>query len=228
MSDARNGSAASRELATLALDASTSVGTVAVFRGSTLAAEREVQMRGGRDERLMPAVDEALREAGVAVAALDRVVCGAGPGGFTGLRIAASIAKGICLAGGLPLYADSSLVAIVGAARPALPPGHYVAALDALRGEWFAQEVRVSEGGAAAARGPARLARREELAGGGVRVVGPGWDGELRPHARGFAAALRVLDGGTAVDLATWEPDYGRLAEAQARWEAAHGRPLAP
>jgi tRNA threonylcarbamoyladenosine biosynthesis protein TsaB len=28
------------------------------------------------------------------------------------------------------------------------------------------------------------------------------------------------------VDLASWEPDYGRLAEAQVRWEAAHGRPL--
>jgi tRNA threonylcarbamoyladenosine biosynthesis protein TsaB len=28
------------------------------------------------------------------------------------------------------------------------------------------------------------------------------------------------------VDLAGWEPDYGRLAEAQVRWEAVHGRPL--
>jgi tRNA threonylcarbamoyladenosine biosynthesis protein TsaB len=30
------------------------------------------------------------------------------------------------------------------------------------------------------------------------------------------------------VDLASWEPDYGRLAEAQVRWEAAHGRSLVP
>ena len=29
------------------------------------------------------------------------------------------------------------------------------------------------------------------------------------------------------VDLALWEPEYGRLAEAQVRWEAEHGRPLA-
>jgi tRNA threonylcarbamoyladenosine biosynthesis protein TsaB len=28
------------------------------------------------------------------------------------------------------------------------------------------------------------------------------------------------------VDLATWEPNYGRLAEAQVKWEAAHGRAL--
>jgi tRNA threonylcarbamoyladenosine biosynthesis protein TsaB len=28
------------------------------------------------------------------------------------------------------------------------------------------------------------------------------------------------------VDLERWEPSYGRLAEAQVKWEAAHGRPL--
>jgi tRNA threonylcarbamoyladenosine biosynthesis protein TsaB len=28
------------------------------------------------------------------------------------------------------------------------------------------------------------------------------------------------------VDRARWEPAYGRLAEAQVKWEAAHGRPL--
>jgi tRNA threonylcarbamoyladenosine biosynthesis protein TsaB len=27
-------------------------------------------------------------------------------------------------------------------------------------------------------------------------------------------------------DIASWEPAYGRLAEAQVRWESAHGRPL--
>jgi tRNA threonylcarbamoyladenosine biosynthesis protein TsaB len=28
------------------------------------------------------------------------------------------------------------------------------------------------------------------------------------------------------VSSSEWEPEYGRLAEAQVRWEAAHGRPL--
>jgi tRNA threonylcarbamoyladenosine biosynthesis protein TsaB len=34
-----------------------------------------------------------------------------------------------------------------------------------------------------------------------------------------------IVEGGP-VDLASWEPDYGRLAEAQVRWEAEHGRAL--
>jgi hypothetical protein len=29
-----------------------------------------------------------------------------------------------------------------------------------------------------------------------------------------------------SVDIASWEPEYGRLAEAQVRWERAHGMPL--
>ncbi|MFL5605649.1 MAG: hypothetical protein ACJ8AD_04315, partial [Gemmatimonadaceae bacterium] len=46
------------------------------------------------------------------------------------------------------------------------------------------------------------------------------------PHAAA-AALLTNLIGATApADLAGWEPAYGRLAEAQVKWEAAHGRPL--
>ena len=36
-----------------------------------------------------------------------------------------------------------------------------------------------------------------------------------------------MIDAADAADLAAWEPAYGRLAEAQVKWEAAHGRPLA-
>ena len=44
-----------------------------------------------------------------------------------------------------------------------------------------------------------------------------------------MGAMTRLLDMPGAierVDLDRWEPDYGRLAEAQVKWEAAHGRPL--
>jgi tRNA threonylcarbamoyladenosine biosynthesis protein TsaB len=44
-----------------------------------------------------------------------------------------------------------------------------------------------------------------------------------RAAAVAFVAAPWVRE----VALATWEPAYGRLAEAQVKWEAAHGRPLA-
>src|SRR4051794_36770667 len=112
--------------ATLALDAATYEGSVAVLLGGEVLAERTVAMRGEREERLMPAVAAALAESGVAPGDLARVVCGEGPGSFTSLRIAASLAKGIAGGVGAPLLAVPSLALVVAGARPALGPGRYV------------------------------------------------------------------------------------------------------
>jgi tRNA threonylcarbamoyladenosine biosynthesis protein TsaB len=211
---------------TLALDAALSVGTVALLRDGALVAEAAVAMRGEREERLMPAVRDVFRSAGATTADLTEVVCGAGPGSFTSLRIAAAIAKGIAAVRGCPLAAVGSLPLVAaGAARP-LAPGRYLAAIEAMRGECFAAELAVDEEGVVRQEGGARIVARVDLereaARAGARTLGPGLDVEAVPHARG---ALRV-EGRRVVALDSWEPDYGRLAEAQVRWESAHGRPL--
>jgi hypothetical protein len=61
----------------------------------------------------------------------------------------------------------------------------------------------------------------------GLRIIGPGQQIDAHPHARGVAPLLASLIANGPVNLEAWEPDYGRLAEAQVRWEAAHGRRLA-
>lgn len=211
---------------TVALDASTYVGSVAVLRGDRLLAERTVAMRGEREERLMPAVAEALRDAGIAPDDVGRVVCGAGPGSFTSLRIAASIAKGLATGSGAALFAAPSLALVVAGASPALADGRYVVAMDGARGEWFA--ARADVGGGLVSCGDARLVDAATLADWArvddAAIVGPApAHGGVSPHARGVAALEPPL---VRVDLAAWEPDYGRLAEAQVKWEAQHGRPL--
>ena len=211
---------------TLALDASTYAGSVAVLRGARVVAERTVAMRGEHEERLMPAVVAALGEAGAVPRSVARVVCGAGPGSFTSLRIAASIAKGVAEGSGATLLAVPSLALVVAGAQPPLAAGRYVAALDAGRGEWFASVVE--HDGDRVVCGHARLLSAAALADlgrfEGAPIVGPARShGSHEPHARGVA----ILGGALAhADLATWEPDYGRLAEAQVKWEAQHGRPL--
>ena len=213
---------------TLALDASTYAGTVAVFRGEALAAHGEAAMRGRDEERLMPAVAATLREARLDVDALDRVVCGAGPGSFTSLRIAASIAKGICAARGLPLVAVPSLALLVAGAGPR-PAGRYLATMDAMRGERYASLVTldadgtVLEVGAVELHPAAAIAARAAALGAAVVAS----DERARPDARGALQVLRARGVDAApVPLDAWEPAYGRVAEAQARWEAAHGQPL--
>jgi tRNA threonylcarbamoyladenosine biosynthesis protein TsaB len=213
----------------LAIDASTYDGSVAVLRDQTVVAERVVAMRGEQEERLMPAVADVLTEAGVRIDDVDTVACGAGPGSFTSLRIAASIAKGIARARGIPLLVAPSLLLVAAGARPALPGGRYVAVLDAMRGDVFGTELTVSPSGGVTGSGDVWRATREEASGRAARsvatLIGPAEAMALAPHARGFAG---VLAAGLArdVDVRDWEPEYGRKAEAQVRWEAAHGRPL--
>jgi tRNA threonylcarbamoyladenosine biosynthesis protein TsaB len=216
---------------TLVLEASTYAGSTAVIDGRRVVAERAVAMRGREHEALMPSVAEALAEAGVGPGAIDRVVCGAGPGSFTSLRIAGAIAKGIALAAVCPLVPVSSL-AIVVASREPFAPGRYLAAIDALRGEHYVALFEVDAAGALRALGPEMRVLSSEVleraAAHDAVAVGPGREGAAHVDPRAAAAArlADLLDATPAADLAGWEPAYGRLAEAQVKWEATHGRSL--
>lgn len=211
---------------TVAIDAATYTGTVAVFRDAALVAEADAAMRGER-EALLPAVHRAVGNAGVTVADVGRVICGAGPGSFTSLRIAASIAKGLAFALRVPLDVVPSLGLII-AGQDSLPPGSYLACLDALRGETYVAGFELNERGVLVESLPQRLALSDHVAALaasiGATPIGPSQRLHAMPRARG---ALRVSTlGATNVDIASWEPDYGRKAEAQAKWEAAHGTAL--
>lgn len=88
--------------------------------GEILAFERRAGQRHA--EFLLPMLERLLAQAGFGAGALDALAFGAGPGSFTGLRIACSAAQGIALARGLPLLGVSTLEALAeesGAARVA-------------------------------------------------------------------------------------------------------------
>jgi tRNA threonylcarbamoyladenosine biosynthesis protein TsaB len=210
---------------TLALDAATYAGSAALLDGARVVAERTVAMRGREHEALMPAVAELLA---LGAGPPGRIVCGAGPGAFTSLRIAGGIAKGLALATGIPIVPVSSLALVV-AAQP-LPAGRYLAVIDAMRGQHYAQPFVIDAGMTISALGPVALLHAADLgsAAAGATVIGPGQAGEARidPHARGVARITNMIDAADAADLASWEPAYGRLAEAQVKWEAEHGRRL--
>jgi tRNA threonylcarbamoyladenosine biosynthesis protein TsaB len=219
---------------TLALDASTYTGDVAVLDGGRIVAEASVAMKGADHEGLMPAVAACLERAGVSVDRLSRVVCGAGPGSFTSLRIAGAIAKGIASGIGCPLLAVPSMALIVGGAG--VDRGRYLVAVDAMRGDFYVGLYEVSSDVDISEVEPARIVSSSDVesvaAEFGARVISPtrlAGAIEAFPKARAVARLERLLgargDGGM-VDIETWEPSYGRLAEAQVKWETAHGKPL--
>ena len=136
-------------------------------------------------------------------------------------------------------------------ARPrAWPPdgAMVLAVANALRGELYAGGVSASSAdGVARAARPRSVGRRSSWRAASAPdvLVGElpdpagepleGWAGRAADRSAGRCAAragaARIWSGapgGAArVDASrAWEPDYGRPAEAQARWETAHGRPL--
>lgn len=217
---------------TLVLEAATYAGSVALLDDGRLVGERSVAMRGREREALMPAVAELLAERGLPPSRIGRVVCGAGPGSFTSLRIAGGIAKGIAVATGAPLVPVSSL-ALLAASPVPLVPGRYLAAIDALRGEHYAALFEVQADHSVTAVGAPMLIPSPDLAPTAAehraRTIGPGLSAghAVEPHARAAAHLTGLIEATPPADLAGWEPAYGRLAEAQVKWEAAHGRPLA-
>lgn len=222
----------------LAIDAAPGVGSVALIRDGAMLVASVVAMRPatpdlqrtGDDDPLMLAVARVLCDAGCTATELEGVACGAGPGAFTSLRIAAAIAKGIAHACGCALLAGPSLGWAAAARAPS--PGTWLVTLDALRGERYAARVEL------AARASDLVDPRPYTVVGytylGVYPVAElntlvtshhatgrlDIDADLTaPPSAASAAATRLV----RVDLASWEPSYGRLAEAQVRWEADHG-----
>jgi tRNA threonylcarbamoyladenosine biosynthesis protein TsaB len=108
-------------LRVLAIDTSTEA-----CSASLLWSDGEAKLRFELTERshadlILPMVDSLLLEAGCRLRDLDGLAFGRGPGGFTGLRIAAGVIQGLALGAGLRVAAVSSLAAVAWLAQQPSP-----------------------------------------------------------------------------------------------------------
>ncbi len=225
----------------VAIETSTSLGTVAVARDDDLLAEVALGVQTRHAEKALPALAYALEVAGVERSSIGEVVVGGGPGSFTGVRVAAATAKGLVAALGIPLRSFPGLLALatgVAADRPVC------ALLDARRGEVYAGCWRVGgvEDPGAGARaipveevlapmvGPvedviaATAAAAPVFAGDGAHryrdalaaagaMVAPA---PMHPRASSLLwLAARDPGAGVVADVPAWEPAYIRASSAE-------------
>jgi tRNA threonylcarbamoyl adenosine modification protein YeaZ len=229
----------------LAIETATDRASVAIGLSESDVVETEVTGARRHAAALLPAIAELLRRRGASLDDLGRVALADGPGSFTGLRVGATAAKALARARHLPLRTAPSLMAR--AAGVAAEPGSLVLAVsDALRGEVYAGAFRFDSGGVRTELEPG-VQRPESLATLGLSpavLVGdaPAAVRDLLERSTGLSMitppegapratallGLAGMEGGARElpDPPEWEPFYGRPAEAQARWEIAHGRPL--
>ena len=125
----------------LALETSTRRLSVALWRDGEVREIAEDHPNGG-SERLLPWVKELLAQAGLTLRQLDAIAFGAGPGGFTGLRLSCGIAQGLAFGLDRPVLAVGSLEAL------ALASGEewVFACLDARMNEVYCAAYRVRDG----------------------------------------------------------------------------------
>lgn len=214
----------------LALETSTRLGSLAIGAGGELIAECSLSVRATHSETVLPELDRSLRRAGLRIEDVEAVIVGAGPGSFTGVRIATALAKGLCFARDLPLFAYSSLAAVAagsGAARTcalfdARRNEVYAAtyqAHDPVRPVWGPAAVPVDEvlrglspaEWAFAGEGATRYAELIEAAGGRVLPAHLGI-----PRA---SALLWLMEtdaaAGRVENPSLWEPSYVRASGAE-------------
>lgn len=142
----------------VAIETATRVGSVAVGREDGVLAAVTLGVQTRHAASALPALDAALRMAGVERSGVEAVVVGAGPGSFTGVRVAGATAKGLATSLGVPLLAYSSLLALAVDGAAGARAGAAICGLfDARRGEAYGgcwRVGRAASGGARASGGP--------------------------------------------------------------------------
>jgi len=188
----------------LALDTSTHWLSVALFDGEHALVTRE---RAGHaaSERLLPAIGEILARDGASLARLDAIAYGAGPGSFTGVRIACGVAQGLAFGTGLPLFAVGTLEAIAQAAWREHGWPRIVACLDARMREVYVAAYERNHNQWALVRAPA-VCRPDAV----QPVTFDGWHGA----GDGFVAYPELVEqlAPAGCDAATI-PDAQSIAE---------------
>ncbi|MDA5558659.1 tRNA (adenosine(37)-N6)-threonylcarbamoyltransferase complex dimerization subunit type 1 TsaB [Shimia sp. MMG029] len=86
----------------LSFDTSAAHVAAALLSGEQIIGFKVEEMKRGQAERLMPMLEEVLKEARKSWQDLDAIGVGVGPGNFTGIRISVSAARGLGLGLGIP------------------------------------------------------------------------------------------------------------------------------
>ena len=156
-----------------------------------LTASVEAEARRASNTQLLPRIDAALAEHGVAREDIACVAVGRGPGSFTGVRIAMATAKGIASALEVPLVGVSSLDAVAWNAWAAGERGPLSVVADAMRKEVYPVRYLLNDTGIERLEADrvvkAEDAARELAAEGDLSGSGGGGGGTFRLDGRGAA-----------------------------------------
>ena len=175
-------------------------------------------------QRVLAMVDELMSKSNMVLGDLDYLVCGLGPGSFTGLRVGVGTAQGLAYSGGLKVLGLNSLL---GYLSPSYKPGCYAIASDARMGQLYSAGFEIHSNGTLSetimtgAFDPVAMDKRftQEYS-----LIGTGWNAyknSLSDRIRRQIDKAQYLESGdfpSAKHLLDWAPvtlaGSGALVEA--------------
>ncbi len=122
----------------LTIDTALSSAAVCLAQGQQIIASATIEVQNEQASWLQPAIRDLLKGADLVTASLDAVAVSAGPGSYTGLRIAMASAKGLCYVLKKPLICLDTLLVMARTARQKeQSPSLYCPMIDARRMEVY-------------------------------------------------------------------------------------------
>lgn len=120
----------------LILDSSTKILYVCLIHDNSIVFEEYVSGRNDHAKNIVKKVDEALKASGILASDLDEIICGVGPGSYTGVRMAVTVCKMLALFMKKPLYTISTLKLMASGYN-----GKVLSMIDARRGNAFSMII---------------------------------------------------------------------------------------
>ena len=129
----------------LAIETSSTACSLALLIDDTITTHHEIAPLQ-QAQIILPSINALLKSSDVSLPQLDAIAFGCGPGSFTGIRIAVSVAQGLGFGATLPLIPVSSLAALAQAAFDDLGWRKLLVAVDARINEVYWGMFEVQEG----------------------------------------------------------------------------------
>lgn len=226
----------------LAIDTSNQSMSVAVVENDQILTEQTTNVKRNHSIQLMPAIERVIKDANLTIEAIDRIAVAKGPGSYTGVRIAVTVAKTLAWTKEIDLVGVSSLKVIAGNAQP-IQDSLIVPIMDARRGNLYTGLYTYKDGKlielekdrhTSAEEWAEKLATEQKP----VQVIGVDLEKHLslfQSHLQDKLILLPVFQqlprasvlamlGAQAepVDIHTFVPEYAKLTEAEENWKEAN------
>lgn len=225
----------------LAIDTSNQVMSIAVLEDQKIIGELTTNLKRNHSERLMPAIDDLMKEVNMDIQEIDRIAVAKGPGSYTGLRIGVTTAKTLAWTMKKELVGISSLKIMAANVNPT--NAYIVPLMDARRGNIYTGLYQLKNGELQVAEKDTHISaekwaeflRQKE---GHFILVGEDYEKHVEtfekllqdrvtvapPQFHLPKAGVLGLLGLTseAEEVHTFTPEYLKLAEAEENWRKAH------